>query len=69
MTSQDQDQDEYQQQRPSTTPGVFTPPRTNPQSIGDARVVSSPGGREPLRSFVYGSARENLGKLLSPPET
>lgn len=43
---------------------ISSPPRTAPQGIGDARLlsssVSSAPHREPIRSFIHGSTRDHI---------
>ncbi|KAL1861493.1 hypothetical protein Daus18300_008888 [Diaporthe australafricana] len=58
------------QDRDSSTPipAVLSSPRAKPQNIGDARLLStssSTAHREPIRSFISGSARDSPAPIDS----
>lgn len=57
------------QDRGISTParGAMSPTRAKPQNIGDTRTLSSSvstAHREPIRSFISGSARDSFGEYL-----
>lgn len=60
VSSQDRDSS-------TPTPTLLTSPRAKPQNIGDARLLSTSSStvhREPIRSFISGSARDSPGEHL-----
>lgn len=61
VSSQDRDSS-------TPTPALLTSPRAKPQNIGDARLLStssSTAHREPIRSFISGSARDSPAPIDS----
>lgn len=66
------EQRQQQQQdvpEPSTSPfSVHAMPIAQPQGHKlSSSIGSIPGQREPTRSFIHGSVRDNLGKMLQEP--